>query len=41
MQEPPLLDMLNMQHHIAIPAAARRSHDILVERKRDEDDNNK
>lgn len=28
---------LHLNHHIAIPASARRRNDILVERKRDED----
>ena len=35
MQQPPLLHMLNLQHHITIAAPARGRHNILVKRKRD------
>ncbi|QSZ32663.1 hypothetical protein DSL72_002242 [Monilinia vaccinii-corymbosi] len=37
-QEPPMLHLGHFAHDIPIPTAARRGHDILVEGKRDEDD---
>lgn len=40
MQEAPLVGVLDLDlnHHISVPASARRRNDVLVERKRDEDD---
>jgi hypothetical protein len=40
MQEPALLDMLDMQHNISIASTARRRHNVLVKRKRGENDDN-
>jgi len=37
-QEAALLNVLNLQHDIAIAASAGSCHYILVEGKRDEDD---
>ncbi len=36
-QEPPCLNMLHLQHKVAITTSGRRSHDVLVERKWYED----
>lgn len=36
MQEPPRVNMLHLQHRILIPPSRRRRDDILVERKRNE-----
>jgi hypothetical protein len=38
MKEPPLLDMLHMKDNITVAASTSSRHDILVERKRNEDD---
>lgn len=38
MQEAPLVDMARLQHHIAVPTATRRRHNILIKWERNEDD---
>lgn len=37
MEEASLVHMFHLENHITVPATARRGHDILVKRKRDED----
>ena len=37
-EEAPLVDVLNMEDDVAVPAAAGSSHNVLVEGERDEDD---
>ena len=40
MQEPPSLDLLNLNNDISITPSRRRRHDILIERKGYEDNDN-